>query len=88
MIVTEALTKHYGAVRALSNLSMEVRKGEVYGLLGPNGSGKTTAIRLLLGLLRPTSGARPWAATIAGETASTSATLSRSCPVNCGSMGR
>jgi ABC-2 type transport system ATP-binding protein len=56
MIVTEALTKHYGAVEALSNLSMEVRKGEVYGLLGPNGSGKTTTIRLLLGLLRPTSG--------------------------------
>ena len=56
MILTEGLTKHYGAVRALSNATLEVRKGEVFGLLGPNGSGKTTTIRLLLGLLRPTSG--------------------------------
>jgi ABC-2 type transport system ATP-binding protein len=56
MIVTEGLTKHYGAVHALTDLSMEVRKGEVFGLLGPNGSGKTTTIRLLLGMLRPTSG--------------------------------
>jgi ABC-2 type transport system ATP-binding protein len=56
MIVTEALTKLYGPTTALVDLDMEVRKGEVYGLLGPNGSGKTTTIRLLLGLLRPTSG--------------------------------
>jgi ABC-2 type transport system ATP-binding protein len=56
MIVTEGLSKQYGSFSALSDLNMEVRKGEVYGLLGPNGSGKTTTIRLLLGLLRPTSG--------------------------------
>ncbi|HWE38487.1 MAG TPA: ABC transporter ATP-binding protein [Isosphaeraceae bacterium] len=56
MIQTRALSKHYGAVRALSDLTLEVRRGEVYGLLGPNGSGKTTTIRLLLGLLRPSSG--------------------------------
>src|SRR3954453_365858 len=56
MIETEGLTKRYGAVTALADLSMTVRQGEVFGLLGPNGSGKTTAIRLLLGLLRPTSG--------------------------------
>src|SRR3984957_1883655 len=62
MIVTEGLTKHYGPVKALTDLSLEVRKGEVYGLLGPNGSGKTTTIRLLLGLLRPTRGH----ATVAG----------------------
>ena len=47
---------------ALDSLSLAVRRGEVFGLLGPNGSGKTTTIRLLLGLLRPTSG---WA-TVAG----------------------
>jgi ABC-2 type transport system ATP-binding protein len=62
MIATEGLTKLYGKTRALSDLTMEVRKGEVYGLLGPNGSGKTTTIRLLLGLLRPTRGH----ATVAG----------------------
>jgi ABC-2 type transport system ATP-binding protein len=62
MIATEGLTKVYGSTRALADLTMEVRKGEVYGLLGPNGSGKTTTIRLLLGLLRPTSGR----ATVAG----------------------
>ncbi len=56
LILTNALTKVYGRVVALSSLSLEVRRGEVYGLLGPNGSGKTTTIRVLLGLLRPTSG--------------------------------
>jgi len=56
MIETEGLTKNYGPMRALSDLTLEVRKGEVFGLLGPNGSGKTTTIRLLLGLLRPSSG--------------------------------
>jgi ABC-2 type transport system ATP-binding protein len=62
MIATEGLSKTYGTTQALADLTMEVRKGEVYGLLGPNGSGKTTTIRLLLGLLRPTSGR----ATVAG----------------------
>jgi ABC-2 type transport system ATP-binding protein len=56
MIVTEGLSKHYGTVAALSDLSLTIREGEVFGLLGPNGSGKTTTIRLLLGMLRPTSG--------------------------------
>lgn len=56
MILTEGLTKRYGATTALRNLSMDVREGEVFGLLGPNGSGKTTTIRLLLGLIRPTEG--------------------------------
>ena len=56
MIETAGLSKLYGPTRALRDLTVEVRKGEVFGLLGPNGSGKTTAIRLLLGLLRPTAG--------------------------------
>jgi ABC-2 type transport system ATP-binding protein len=52
----DAVTKEYGPVRALDALTLEVRRGEVYGLLGPNGAGKTTALRILLGLLRPTGG--------------------------------
>jgi ABC-2 type transport system ATP-binding protein len=55
-IRTEGLTKDYGSVRALAGLDLEVRPGEVYGFLGPNGAGKTTTIRLLLDLIRPSSG--------------------------------
>ncbi len=53
---TQQLTKHYGKVVGLEGLDLEVRPGEVLGYLGPNGSGKTTTIRLLLGLIRPTAG--------------------------------
>ncbi|WP_240911415.1 ABC transporter ATP-binding protein [Paludisphaera soli] len=56
LIVSDGLTKAYGPTFALRDLSMDVRQGEVYGLLGPNGSGKTTTIRLWLGLMRPTRG--------------------------------
>lgn len=55
-IRTERLSKAYGSVSALRDLDLEVVDGEVVGYLGPNGSGKTTTIRLLLGLIRPTSG--------------------------------
>ncbi len=50
------LTKDYGRFRALDNVNLQVHAGEVVGLLGPNGSGKTTALRLVLGFLRPTTG--------------------------------
>jgi ABC-2 type transport system ATP-binding protein len=53
---TLALAKHYGEAVALSGLTMVVPRGEVFGFLGPNGSGKTTAVKLLLGLTRPTGG--------------------------------
>ncbi len=53
---TEELTKHYGAIVGLEDLSMTVSAGEVLGYLGPNGAGKTTTIRLLLGLIKPTAG--------------------------------
>ncbi|MGB7860812.1 MAG: ABC transporter ATP-binding protein [Acidimicrobiia bacterium] len=55
-IDTEGLTKHYGEVRALENLDLEVNMGEVFGFLGPNGAGKTTMIRTILDLIRPTAG--------------------------------
>src|ERR687884_640620 len=56
LLRTEHLTKDYGRYRALDDLNLAVAPGEVFGLLGPNGSGKTTALRLLLGFLRPTAG--------------------------------
>ncbi len=55
-ITTQGLTKHYGTFAALADLDLEVAPGEALGFLGPNGSGKTTTIRLLLGLIRPTGG--------------------------------
>jgi len=56
VIQTKDLSKKYGLVHALTNLNLTVEKGEVLGYLGPNGSGKTTTIRLLLGLIKPTGG--------------------------------
>lgn len=56
MITTQGLTKHYGAIRAVDDVSLEVREGDVYGFLGANGSGKTTTVRMLLGLVLATSG--------------------------------
>jgi ABC-2 type transport system ATP-binding protein len=56
LLRTENLTKDYGSFRALDALDLTLEPGEVFGLLGPNGSGKTTALRLLLGFLRPTAG--------------------------------
>ncbi|WP_243546076.1 ABC transporter ATP-binding protein [Pseudodesulfovibrio tunisiensis] len=55
-ISVSGLTKSFGSKVAVNNLDMEIRKGEIYGFLGPNGSGKTTSIRMLCGLLRPDSG--------------------------------
>jgi beta-exotoxin I transport system ATP-binding protein len=55
-ISTERLVKTYGRSRGLAGLDLSVETGEVYGFLGPNGAGKTTTIRLLLDLIRPTSG--------------------------------
>ena len=55
-IHTEGLTKHYGDVRALVDLDLDVRAGEVFGFLGPNGAGKTTMIRAILDEIHPTAG--------------------------------
>jgi len=56
IIRTDHLTKHYGKVHALNNVSISIKKGEIYGFLGLNGAGKTTTILLLLGIINPTSG--------------------------------
>jgi ABC-2 type transport system ATP-binding protein len=61
-IVTEKLTRCFGALVAVSELDLSVASGEIFGFLGPNGAGKTTVVRMLCGLLAPTSGR----ATVAG----------------------
>src|SRR5438046_8661708 len=62
MITVEHLTKHYGRVAAVDDISFEVPKGEILGFLGPNGAGNTTTMRILTGYMPPTSGR----ATVAG----------------------
>lgn len=57
---TKGLTKKYGSLIALSELNLIINKGEVFGLLGPNGSGKTTTLGMLLGVLKPTAGEFTW----------------------------
>jgi len=71
VIQCRALTKRFGATVALDGLDLEVAEGEIHGFLGPNGSGKTVTIRILLGLIRPDGGtaelfgADPWADAVA-----------------------
>src|SRR5215471_16299559 len=56
VINTSRLTKAFGRLVAVNDLHLQVMRGDVFGFLGPNGSGKTTTIRMLLGLIRPTAG--------------------------------
>jgi ABC-2 type transport system ATP-binding protein len=56
----DKLSKSYGSIRALEGLSLTINRGEVYGILGPNGSGKTTTLGILLDVIRPNSGTFSW----------------------------
>ena len=56
-IIVQNLTKRFGDFTAVNGINFEVHHGEIFGFLGPNGSGKTTSIRMMLGLMKPTSGA-------------------------------
>jgi ABC-2 type transport system ATP-binding protein len=56
VIETEGLSRDFGKVRAVDNVNLTVKQGEIYALIGPNGAGKTTLIKMLTGLLHPTSG--------------------------------
>src|SRR5690349_5918204 len=57
MIELRSLTKRYGSFTAVNNVDLDVPRGELFGFLGPNGAGKTTTLRMIAGILRPTSGA-------------------------------
>ena len=57
ILETDALTKSYGTRRVVDRLNLDVREGDVFGFLGPNGAGKSTTIRMILDLVRPSSGA-------------------------------
>lgn len=56
VIDVHGLNKHFGDKHVVNDVSLRVREGEIFGFLGPNGSGKTTSIRLMCGLLTPDSG--------------------------------
>jgi ABC-2 type transport system ATP-binding protein len=56
MIITEGLSKHFGAIKAIDDFTIEIPDGKIFGLLGPNGAGKTTTMRILACLIKPTSG--------------------------------
>ncbi|NLN14672.1 MAG: ABC transporter ATP-binding protein [Tissierellia bacterium] len=56
MLKLNNLTKSYGRIKAVNNINLEVRPGEIFGFLGPNGAGKTTTIKMIVGLLKPDEG--------------------------------
>ena len=56
MIELKSITKEYGNFRAVDNLNLTVEKGELFGFIGPNGAGKTTTIKMIGGILMPSSG--------------------------------
>ncbi|MBK7037121.1 MAG: ABC transporter ATP-binding protein [Bacteroidetes bacterium] len=60
ILSTSDLKKHYGPIKAVNGLNLRVEKGAVYGILGPNGSGKTTTLGMLLGIIHPSSGNFSW----------------------------
>ena len=56
VVALHGLTRHFGELRAVEQLTFDVARGELFGLVGPDGAGKTTTLRMLAGVLRPTAG--------------------------------
>lgn len=68
LLTLSGLSKNYGRIQALNNVSLSIPEGSVYGLLGPNGSGKTTLLSTILGVVKPGTGTFKWAGEQANET--------------------
>src|SRR5450759_2228646 len=66
-LIIDSVSKRFGEVQALDDVSLEIKPGEVFGFLGANGAGKTTAMRLVLDILRPDSGTITWNGTLNSE---------------------
>ncbi len=60
VLTTNQLTKHFGRIKAVNDLDLYIEPGQVFGILGPNGSGKTTTLGMMLGVIAPTSGSFSW----------------------------
>lgn len=60
ILATQGLTKHYGRIKAVDGLNLEIKRGSVFGILGPNGSGKTTTLGMVLDVINKTSGSYTW----------------------------
>ncbi|MFT6134462.1 MAG: ABC-2 type transport system ATP-binding protein [Cyclobacteriaceae bacterium] len=60
VLKVDSLSKRFGKIQAVNNLSINIKKGQVFGILGPNGSGKTTTLGMLLDVVAPTSGSYEW----------------------------
>ncbi len=81
-VVLDNLTKRFGAQRGVTEVSLEVGKGQVFGFLGPNGAGKSTTIRLMLGLYRPTGAIAESSASTHRPRAPISCAASAICPAS------
>src|SRR5579884_801644 len=75
VISTRELTRRFGEITAVDSLNLAVHPGEIFGLVGPDGAGKSTALRLICGLLKPTSGE----ATVAGFNVARQAAAVKEC---------
>ena len=82
MIETNQLTKRYGDLVAVNNMNLKLSEGDVFGFIGPNGSGKTTTMRMLATLLTPDYGEATSAASRSTPTLRKSVAWSASCPTS------
>jgi ABC-type multidrug transport system ATPase subunit len=65
----QQLSKHYGNIKAVNKLNLEVEQGQVFGILGPNGSGKTTTLSVIMGIIKHQSGSFTWFGNSGSDTA-------------------